>query len=67
MPKRVLVTLDDETAAAAEVIAGEQGVSGWVAAVIREKLLSEACRRAGEYDAAHDDEQWERDRLAGAA
>lgn len=65
--KRISVQLDDAVADAVEEAAGGSSVSSWIADVVRRRLVEEAAAEAGEYDAAHDDPEWERQRLAGAA
>lgn len=65
---RVSVSLDDQTAEAVREVAGGDGkVSGWVAGVVRDRLLADACAAAGAFDAADDDPQWETARLQGNA
>ncbi|MEV0902873.1 hypothetical protein [Actinoplanes sp. NPDC049802] len=41
--------------------------SSWVASVIRERLMADAAKQIGAYEAAHADEEYELARLTGDA
>lgn len=68
---RISVSLDDPVAEAVKAAAGGAGkVSGWVARLVSEKLLSDAAAAAGAFDRqalTEDDAIWEAERLAGQA
>jgi hypothetical protein len=68
---RISVSLDDPVAEALKTAAGGEGkVSGWVARLVREKLVNDAAAAAGAFDrrdAADDEAAWEAERMAGRA
>jgi hypothetical protein len=68
---RISVSLDEPVAEALKAAAGGEGkVSGWVAKLVRERLMSDAAAAAGTFDretAAANDAAWEAERLAGRA
>lgn len=68
MTKRVSVPLDDATAAAVEeAAAGTGSVAGFLATLVRNKMLTQACAEVGAYEQVHDDEAYEIERLHGMA
>jgi hypothetical protein len=68
---RISVSLDDPVAEAVKVAAGGEGrVSGWVARLVSERVLSDAAAAAGAFDRqgmTGEDALWEAERLAGQA
>jgi hypothetical protein len=63
---RISVTFDEQTAAAVRYLAGGDGkMSGWIAGVVKQQLLADACQAAGAYDAEKDDPVYEVARLEG--
>ncbi|MEV6350255.1 hypothetical protein [Actinoplanes sp. NPDC051851] len=68
---RISVSLEDATAEALKSAAGGEGkVSGYVARLVREKLIGDAAVAAGAFDRQgepEDDLAWEAERLAGHA
>jgi hypothetical protein len=65
---RISVSLDDILADQVKEVAGGDGkVSTWIAGVVRQRLVADACAAAAEYDRLHDDAAWEAERLAGRA
>lgn len=67
--KRIAVPFDSLTEAAIADAAAAAGTTPpiWIAGVVREHMLAEACRLAAAYDAEHDDPEWEAARLEGRA
>lgn len=62
----VTVSLPDRVAGAVQTASGGH-IEEWIARVVQDRLVSDAAAGAAEYDAAHDDLAWERERLAGLA
>ncbi|MGX6607475.1 hypothetical protein ACWKSP_35920 [Micromonosporaceae bacterium Da 78-11] len=65
---RISVTLDDPVADAVKAAAGGDGkVSKWIARLVQEKLLADACAAAAQLDRDQTDDEWETARLEGRA
>lgn len=67
MTKRFSVPLDDATAAAVQAAAGTGSVAGFLAALVRNEMLTQASAAVGAYEQAVDGEAYESDRLDGLA
>lgn len=67
---RISVSLEDPVAEAVKKAAGGDGkVSGWIAKLIREKVMNDAAAAAAAFDRSQTDEDavWEAERMAGRA
>lgn len=59
---RTTISLPDDLEPHIQRAAGGN-VSAWLAGLAREKLMTDACAAIREYEALHDDPEWEAERL----